>query len=104
MHRSRCPVNFAFAAPPTRDAAGWLTDHLHDHYRLYGELSGVRSARKHIGWALRELPGGEAFRAEMNRIDDCRAQLNAVSTAWDGRLRRIKRLAEALQNNEKEKE
>ena len=26
------------------------------------------------------------------------AQLDAVSTAWDGRLRRIKRLAEALQN------
>ena len=26
----------------------------------------------------RELPGGEAFRAEMNRIDDCRAQLAAV--------------------------
>jgi tRNA-dihydrouridine synthase B len=67
------------AAPTTSDAAGWLTEHLHDHYGLYGELCGVRSARKHIGWALRELPGGEAFRAEMNRIDDCRAQLAAVS-------------------------
>ena len=31
------------------------------------------------------------------------AQLNAVSTAWDGRLRRIKRLAEALQNKEKKR-
>lgn len=29
------------------------------------------------------------------------AQLDAVSTAWDGRLRRIKRLAEALQKEEK---
>jgi tRNA-dihydrouridine synthase B len=66
-------------APPTvADAAMWLTAHLHDHYALYGEFTGVRSARKHIGWALRELPGGEAFRAEMNLIDDCAAQVRAV--------------------------
>jgi tRNA-dihydrouridine synthase B len=47
--------------------------------RLYGEFIGVRSARKHIGWALRELPGGEAFRARMNTIDDCDAQIAAVA-------------------------
>ncbi len=67
-------------APPTvAEAAAWLVEHLHDHYSLYGEQVGVRSARKHIGWALRELPGGEDFRAEMNRIEDCAAQLTAVS-------------------------
>jgi tRNA-dihydrouridine synthase B len=73
------------APPTTAEAAQWLTEHLHDHYGLYGQASGVRSARKHIGWALRELPGGEAFRAEMNRIDDCAAQLAAVE-AWFARL------------------
>jgi tRNA-dihydrouridine synthase B len=67
------------AAPTVADAAQWLTAHLHDHYALYGEFTGVRSARKHIGWALRELPGGEVFRAEMNLIDDCAAQLRAVA-------------------------
>ena len=30
----------------------------------------MKSARKHIGWALQELPGGALFRAEMNRIDE----------------------------------
>jgi tRNA-dihydrouridine synthase B len=73
------------AAPATAEVAGWLTAHLHDHYALYGEACGVRSARKHIGWALRELPGGDAFRAEMNRIDDCAAQLAAVS-GWFAQL------------------
>jgi tRNA-dihydrouridine synthase B len=73
-------------APPTvAEAAQWLTAHLQDHYALYGEASGVRSARKHIGWALRELPGGEAFRARMNLIDDCAAQLRAVGD-WFARL------------------
>jgi tRNA-dihydrouridine synthase B len=42
--------------------AHWLAEHLQDHYALYGEYLGVRSARKHIGWAVRALPGGEAFR------------------------------------------
>ena len=73
------------APPTTAEAAAWLTEHLHDHYRLYGEAVGVRSARKHIGWALRELPGGEAFRAEMNAIDDCAAQLAAVGD-WFAQL------------------
>jgi tRNA-dihydrouridine synthase B len=72
-------------APTVAEAAAWLTEHLQDHYRLYGETSGVRSARKHIGWALRELPGGDAFRAEMNRIDECAAQLAAVS-GWFAQL------------------
>jgi tRNA-dihydrouridine synthase B len=73
------------AAPTVAEAACWLVAHLHDHYTLYGEFTGVRSARKHIGWALRELPGGETFRAEMNRIDDCAAQLRAVGD-WFARL------------------
>ena len=61
------------------DVRGWLLEHLDDHYRLYGELAGVRSARKHIGWTLRGLPGGERFRGEMNAIDTCRAQWRAVA-------------------------
>jgi tRNA-dihydrouridine synthase B len=72
-------------APTVAEATCWLTEHLQDHYALYGEFTGVRSARKHIGWALRELPGGEAFRHEMNRIDDCALQLRAVAD-WFARL------------------
>ncbi|ODV13407.1 MAG: tRNA dihydrouridine synthase DusB [Rubrivivax sp. SCN 70-15] len=71
------------APPATRDVRGWLVEHLHDHYALYGETSGVRSARKHIGWAVRALPGGEAFRAAMNTLDSADAQLRAVTTFFD---------------------
>jgi len=69
--------------PPTRDVQRWLLEHLHDHYGLYGEYAGVRSARKHIGWAVRALPGGEAFRAAMNTLDHCDAQIRAVTTFFD---------------------
>ena len=72
-------------APPPRvaDVRRWLVEHLGDHYALHGEFAGVRSARKHIGWTLRGLPGGDAFRAEMNAIDSCDAQLIAVGAWFD---------------------
>ncbi len=73
----------ALPQPPTRDVQRWLVAHLHDHYALYGEHTGVRSARKHIGWAVHALPGGPAFRAAMNLIDDCQAQLRAVAAFFE---------------------
>jgi tRNA-dihydrouridine synthase B len=69
--------------PATREVRGWLVEHLRDHYVLYGERSGVRSARKHIGWAVRALPGGEAFRAAMNTLESAHAQLRAVTSFFD---------------------
>jgi tRNA-dihydrouridine synthase B len=71
------------APPTTREAQAWLTEHLHEHYGLYGEFTGVRSARKHIGWAVRALPGGEAFRASMNLLDDAGAQVRALTDFFD---------------------
>jgi len=71
------------AAPATREVRGWLLEHLRDHYALYGEAVGVRTARKHIGWAVRALPGGEAFRAAMNTLDEAEAQVRAVATFFD---------------------
>jgi DNA-binding transcriptional ArsR family regulator len=38
------------------------------------------------------------YRIDEEQLARALAQLDAVSTAWDGRLRRIKRLAEALQD------
>ena len=70
-------------APEVRQAQRWLVEHLHDHYLLYGEFAGVRSARKHIGWAVRALPGGEAFRARMNLLESCDAQVAAVTDWFD---------------------
>ena len=65
--------------PLVADVEYLLLDHLLDHYALYGEFTGVRSARKHIGWYVKTLPGGEAFRAQMNLLDNSEAQLVSVS-------------------------
>jgi len=72
------------APPLVAEVERLLVDHLRDHYDLYGEYTGVRTARKHIGWYVRALPGGEAFRARMNLLEDCDAQLRAVSGFFEG--------------------
>ena len=71
------------AAPEVTQVKHWLLEHLHDHYGLYGEFAGVRSARKHIGWAVRGLPGGEVFRNRLNLIGQCDAQVEAVGAWFD---------------------
>jgi tRNA-dihydrouridine synthase B len=73
----------ALPAPEVLQAKRWLLEHLNDHYGLYGEFAGVRTARKHIGWAVRALPGGERFRAEMNLLETCDAQVRAVGDWFD---------------------
>ena len=71
------------APPLVAEVQRLLLEHLEDHYALYGEYTGVRSARKHIAWYVKSLPGGEAFRARMNALDDCRAQVQAVTDYFE---------------------
>jgi tRNA-dihydrouridine synthase B len=71
------------APPSLQEVKSLLIEHLHDHYSLYGEFSGVRSARKHIGWYVKSLPGGEHFRGQMNGLEDCAGQLEAVENFFD---------------------
>lgn len=71
------------AAPLVAELRRLLLAHLEDHYSLYGEVMGVRTARKHIGWYVRGLPGGEAFRQRMNLIEDIAPQMRAVAQYLD---------------------
>ncbi|VTU35604.1 tRNA dihydrouridine synthase DusB [Variovorax sp. RA8] len=71
------------APPLVAEVRRLMLDHLQQHYALYGDYSGVRTARKHIGWYVRDLPGGERFRSEINAIEDCEAQWRAVADFFD---------------------
>lgn len=66
------------AAPTIAEARKVLREHLLDHYAFYGEFTGLRTARKHIGWYVSDLPGEEIFRAQMNQMQTCEEQLAAV--------------------------
>lgn len=71
------------APPLVSEVKRLLVEHLHDHYSLYGEFIGVRSARKHIAWYVRGLPGAEAFRSQMNQLEDSATQVQGVEQFMD---------------------
>ena len=94
------------APPLVAEVRRLLLDHLQDHYHLYGELTGVRSARKHIAWYLRALPGGEALRQHINTIDAAATQWQAVADYLDALGQQMDRLpaATAAQADTEEQE
>ena len=67
------------APPRAGEIRDVLLEHLEGLYQLYGEEQGARVARKHIGWTVRELPGGENFRARVVHIDAASVQHSAVN-------------------------
>jgi tRNA-dihydrouridine synthase B len=73
-------------APRIEEVRQRMAQHLRAHYAFYGDYLGVRTARKHIGWYVQDLEGGEAFRQQMNRIDDCALQLAAVDAFFESQL------------------
>jgi tRNA-dihydrouridine synthase B len=62
------------------------------HYAFYGEYLGVRTARKHIGWYVADLDGGEEFRQTMNLLESTAEQLAAVDAFFKSQLRHGERL------------
>jgi tRNA-dihydrouridine synthase B len=67
------------APPLVAEVSRALLAHLQEHYELYGEWTGVRSARKHIAWYVRGLPGAEAFRQHMNTLERSTDQTEALT-------------------------
>ncbi len=62
-----------------------LLEHLDALYAFYGELQGVRVARKHIRWYCHEHPGAEAFWRVVREMDAPTAQRSCVATFLAGR-------------------
>ncbi|CAN1524543.1 COG0042 tRNA-dihydrouridine synthase [Burkholderiaceae bacterium] len=73
----------SLAPPLVAEVRRSLLAHLHAHCALYGEYTGVRTARKHLGWYVRHMPGGEAFRQHINTLEDPQAQADALGLFLD---------------------
>jgi len=87
------------APPLVLEVRRWLLEHLQDHYRLYGDYLGVRSARKHIGWYIKSLPGGQALRDQINLIEACDQQVAALERYFDELSLRVDRIPAAVDND-----
>ena len=80
------------AAPSVLEVRDILVGHLEDLYAFYGELAGVRIARKHLGWYARDRAENAAFRSVVNGTDCAQTQLRLTRDYFD-RLADVQPLA-----------
>ena len=66
------------AAPTAAEVESTLLDHLEALHAFYGDVMGVRIARKHVGWYLAAIPGAADFRRQFNCLEDRDAQRASV--------------------------
>ncbi|MFC3716784.1 tRNA dihydrouridine synthase DusB [Luteimonas soli] len=69
--------------PSLADIRDILLGHLHALHDFYGEPSGVRIARKHLGWYAKDRPENHAFRAVVNRAETADMQLALTRDYFD---------------------
>jgi tRNA-dihydrouridine synthase B len=58
-----------------REVGEILKGHLEELYAFYGEEAGVRIARKHLGWYVKDRPENIGFRAVVNKAESAYEQL-----------------------------
>ncbi|WP_237860376.1 tRNA dihydrouridine synthase DusB [Pseudomonas sp. PGPR81] len=72
-------------APQLDEVERILLEHLAALHAFYGDVMGVRIARKHVGWYLATRPGGKEFRSRFNALEDTQAQCANVRAYFSER-------------------
>ena len=66
-------------APPSwEEVRDIMLDHLETLYHFYGEYTGVRVARKHLGWYCNDQPGSDLFWQKVARVEQSDEQIRAT--------------------------
>ena len=60
-----------------------MLDHLRELHRFYGELTGVRVARKHLTWYCNSLANADDFRHQVVRVDGASEQISLTKQYFD---------------------
>ena len=60
-----------------------MIEHLNNLYAFYGEYTGVRVARKHIGWYSKGHRNGAEFRRRVNQVESVEEQLRMANEFFD---------------------
>ena len=69
--------------PGVEEVRAVLLGHLEHLHAFYGEVAGVRIARKHLGWYARDRPENAAFRAVVNRAETADEQVRLTRDYFD---------------------
>lgn len=69
--------------PSNAEVRDMMRAHLRGLYEFYGEATGVRIARKHIGWYAADRPQATAFRHIVMQAVTAASQLSAVENFFE---------------------
>ena len=69
--------------PPVELVRDTLLEHARALHAFYGEVAGVRVARKHLAWYAKDRPENGAFRAVVNRAETADEQLRLTRDYFD---------------------
>jgi tRNA-dihydrouridine synthase B len=71
------------APPSPLEVRDILVGHLQHLHAFYGELAGVRIARKHLGWYAKDRPENARFRAVVNAAESAEDQLRLTNDYFE---------------------
>lgn len=66
------------APPDAEEVHQVMTEHLARLHQFYGERTGVRVARKHIGWYLKDRPGSSLVLYDLMRVQTSQEQFRLL--------------------------
>ena len=75
--------NKELPAPPMEAVRDLLYRHVTELHHFYGDFMGLRIARKHVGWYLKTLTGGEVFRKTFNQIENTEEQHISIQSFFE---------------------
>lgn len=81
-----------FAGRPVQDTPDLeaqlvlILEHYADMMEHYGDLVGMRCARKHLGWYTKGLRGSAEFRNEVNKVDDPKKVVSMLTDFYESQF------------------
>jgi tRNA-dihydrouridine synthase B len=78
----------AIADPTLDQQYDMIVEHYQGMLAHYGDMTGVRMARKHLGWYTKGLPSSADFRNKVNFVDDPAEVLRMLGAFYDPFLQR----------------
>jgi tRNA-dihydrouridine synthase B len=76
------------AEPALSDQLQLVLEHYEGMLAHYGSDTGVKLARKHLGWYTKGLPGSAEFRNRVNFVDDPREVMRSLGEFYGPLLQR----------------
>ena len=70
--------------PNRKEKLDIILQHYQDMLEHYGQETGLRNARKHIGWYTSALPNSAKFRSEFNQIDSPTQAISHIQAFFEG--------------------